>query len=246
MSKENEFGQLLGDPLPDWQTRCLPQPVTLNGYTCRIEPLNVEKHADDLFAAYSLVDGRLWTYTFQKPFTSIYEFRRFIELTTANGEGIGFAIIDLKTNKAVGQFVLRHADPKNGVVELGGTVASPLLMQSILSTESQYLIMAYVFDQLGYRRYYSKCNIYNVPSLKALQRFGFTMEGVLRNYGIVKGRSVDFAILSVIDADWPQIKASVHAWLAPENFDQQKRQIRKLEDIREAIKRRIQGVSSSL
>ena len=67
----NEFAQPVGQPLPEWTARPLPGRVVLNGRFCRVEPLDLDRHADDLFAAYSLAaDDADWTYVAAGPFES--------------------------------------------------------------------------------------------------------------------------------------------------------------------------------
>lgn len=211
---------------------------------CGLEPLNPLKHGDDLFAAYSLADARFWTYTFDEPFTSVDELRTKIKLTI-NSKDLDFAVINLQTNKAVGQLALKRADPINGTVEVGRATFSPLIQGSILSTEAQYLLMTYVFDQISYRRYEARCESYNQPAHKTITRLGFTLEGVFRNFCVFKGCSSDAKCFSVIDSEWRVLKSSMQTWLAPDNFDEQGRQIRRLEDIRRSIERKIQGFPSN-
>ena len=66
------------------------------------------------------------------------------------------------------------------------------------------------------------------------QCFGFTYEGTCRRHLIVKGRNRDTAWFSVIDEEWPAVRAGFEAWLAPENFDGEGRQLRTLEQLRAA------------
>jgi RimJ/RimL family protein N-acetyltransferase len=87
-----------------------------------------------------------------------------------------------------------------------------------------YLMMARVFDELGYRRYEWKCDALNAPSRAAAQRLGFTYEGVFRQATMYKGRNRDTAWYSIIDTEWPRIKAAFEAWLDPANFDADERQ----------------------
>jgi hypothetical protein len=51
---------------------------------------------------------------------------------------------------------------------------------------------------------------------------------------IVKGRNRDTAWYSMLDTEWPALKAGFEAWLDPGNFDGAGRQKRKLEEIRTA------------
>ena len=41
---------------------------------------------------------------------------------------------------------------------------TPAMQRTAGATEAQYLFAAYVFDELGYRRYEWKCNALNAPS----------------------------------------------------------------------------------
>jgi len=97
-----------------------------------------------------------------------------------------------------------------------------------------YLMMARAFDELGNRRYEWKCHALNQPSRRAAERLGFTFEGIFRQANVVKGRNRDTAWYSVIDGEWPGVKAAFEAWLAPENFDRDGRQRRSLTELRAA------------
>ena len=94
-----------------------------------------------------------------------------------------------------------------------------------------YLLMQYAFE-LGYRRYEWKCNALNHPSRRAGARLGFTFEGVFRQHMIIKGRNRDTAWYSMLDTEWPPMKAAFERWLDPRNFDADGRQRVRLEDCR--------------
>ena len=47
---------------------------------------------------------------------------------------------------------------------------------------------------------------------------------------IIKGRSRDTDWLSILDSEWPARKAAFERWLAPENFDGEGNQKKKLGD----------------
>lgn len=230
----NEFGQPIGDPVPGWTPRERPADVTLTGNWCRLEPLDAARHADDLHAAYSAApDGRNWTYLSTGPFDTIDDYRRFAEGAARSTDPKHYAVIDLKTGRAVGTLALMRQDPVNGVIEVGFVTFSPLLQQTPLSTEAQYLLMAYAFDTLGYRRYEWKCDSLNAPSRKAAQRLGFQYEGIFRQAVMYKGRSRDTAWFSILDKEWAPLKRAFSAWLAPENFDDEGRQRVSLAALRE-------------
>jgi hypothetical protein len=83
-----------------------------------------------------------------------------------------------------------------------------------------YLMMRRAFE-LGYRRYEWKCDSLNAPSRAAAQRLGFSYEGLFRQAIVYKGRSRDTAWYSVIDSEWPALRAAFERWLDPANFDAQ-------------------------
>ncbi|MBD1587145.1 GNAT family N-acetyltransferase [Pseudomonas typographi] len=235
MPRTNPFDQPVGEPMLGWSPRPQPGAVTLAGRTCRLEPLNAAQHADALYAAYSqAADGRDWTYLFVGPFDSAEHYRHYAEAAEQSTDPRHYAVIEQVSGRAVGTLSLMRIDPGHGVIEVGNVTFSPQLKQSVLSTEAQYLLMAYAFDTLGYRRYEWKCDSLNAPSRKAALRLGFSFEGIFRQAVVYKGRSRDTAWYSIIDREWPALKAGFQAWLAPENFDEQGRQRQSLLAMREA------------
>jgi hypothetical protein len=93
-----------------------------------------------------------------------------------------------------------------------------------------YLMMKRAFG-LGYRRYEWKCNALNAASRRAAERYGFTFEGIFRQALVVKGRNRDTAWFSMLDTEWPRVRAGFEAWLDPANFDDQGRQRKSLSEL---------------
>ena len=88
-----------------------------------------------------------------------------------------------------------------------------------MSTEAMFLMMARVFDELGYRRYEWKCDALNGPSRAAAERLGLAYEGTFRQATHYKGRNRDTAWYAIMDHEWPVIRHAFQEWLLPENFD---------------------------
>ncbi|MFC3577423.1 GNAT family protein [Streptomyces yaanensis] len=231
-SQLNEYAQAVGRPLAEWSARPAPARVTIDGSFCRLEPLDADRHAGDLYSAYHLApDDRDWTYMTVGPFGSPGDYHHYVATVAQAEDPLHYAVIDLG-GIAVGTLALMRQDPSNGVVEVGSVMFSPLLKQTPVSTEAQFLLMSYVFDQLGYRRYEWKCDSLNAPSRKAAERLGFTYEGTFRQAVVYKGRNRDTAWYSVIDAEWPRLKTSFQEWLSPENFEADGHQRRSLAAVR--------------
>lgn len=217
----NAFGQPVGKTLTDWAP-CEKLPdVPLIGRTCRVEPY-AEAHADALSRALSKDDGRMWTYMPYGPFSSASELNASIQdyQTTR-----GFQTFVIVTEEGpVGYASFMRYDLANASVEVGGVTFSPLLQRSTAATEAMYLMMRHAFAH-RYRRYEWKCDQLNLPSNRAALRLGFSFEGVFRNAVVTRGRRRDTAWYAVIVEDWPQVSARLEAWLSPNNFDAEGRQI---------------------
>ena len=231
----NEYQQPIGEPVTGWQPRERPARVTIEGQFCRIEPIDLDRHAADLFEAYGqAADGRDWTYLFAEPFTDFTAFREYLAKAASSNDPFHYAVIDRASGRAVGTFALMRIEPAHGVIEVGSVTFSPRLKQTPISTEAQYLLMRYVFDGLGYRRYEWKCDSLNAPSRKTALRLGFQFEGIFRQAIVYKGRNRDTAWFAIIDKDWPLAKAAFEKWLSKDNFDSQGKQRASLASLREA------------
>lgn len=216
--------------LTNWTPREKPQRITLDGQYVRLEPLNVERHGDQLYAASSVADvDQRFRYLFDQPPAGREDFTPWLEQSAANTETIFFAVIDKKTGLVAGRQALMRIEPQYGVIEIGNIYWGPAISRQRGATEAQYLFMQYVFDGLGYRRYEWKCNNDNEPSKRAALRFGFTFEGIFRQHMVAKGLNRDSAWFSIIDSEWPALKRAYQAWLNPANFNENGEQIRKLE-----------------
>ena len=222
----------VGRSLPGWTTRSPPPRTAMVGRFCKVEPLDPGRHAADLFAANRLdAEGRNWTYLFQEPFGELEPYRAWLEQVAKGEDPLFHTIVDLKSGKAVGVATYMRIDRSNGVIEVGNINYSPLLQKTPAATEAMFLMMARVFDELGYRRYEWKCDALNAPSRAAALRLGFQYEGLFRQAVIYKGRNRDTTWFSIIDAEWPALKRAYQQWLAAENFDAAERQRRGLAEL---------------
>ena len=227
----NDLGQPIGYPVVHWKPTVRPPRETMIGRYSRVEPINIERHAPDLFAANrSDAENRIWTYLPYGPFEDLDSYRDWLEKTCLGDDPLFQAIIDSTSGKAVGVASYLRIDPNSGVIEVGHINYSPLLQRSPAATEAMYLMMKRVFE-LGYRRYEWKCDALNQKSRKAAQRFGFSYEGIFRQATIYKGRNRDTAWYAIIDQEWPAMESAFKQWLDPANFDAHGQQKTRLADL---------------
>lgn len=228
-SYTNDFAQPIGFPLLNWRA-CTPPPrITLNGRYCSIEALSATRHGSELANVFvNKSPDSDWTYLPYGPFAQEADFLDWIQSIEPSDDPLFQSVIDKASGRAVGIASYLRIEPSVGVIEVGHIHFSPHLQKTPAATESMFLMMRQVFDELGYRRYEWKCDALNKPSRAAAERLGFQFEGVFRQATMYKGRNRDTAWFSILDSEWPRLKQQFEAWLAPENFDingQQKRRL---------------------
>lgn len=227
----NALGQPVNFAVPDWVPPPVPEQRPLQGHFCRVEPLNPEVHAASLYAANSRgTEGRMWTYLSYGPFKTFESYRSWLDQRSANSRRLCYAIVDAATNSAIGVACYFRINPAAGSIEVGGVTYSPLLQGTVMATEAMYLMMDNVF-RLGYRRYEWTADTMNAASRAAAQRLGFSFEGIFRQENVVKGRNRDTAWYSILNHEWPALRAVFQQWLAPQNFDAEGRQHTRLSDL---------------
>lgn len=214
----NHFGQPIGAPVEGWVPPPHPPRTVLEGAFARLDPLDPARHARALFEAYAADDGRLWTYLFYGPFPEFDGFRAHLDRFAGRDDPQFYTISDRRSGQPLGLASYLRIDPANGVIEVGHLAFSPLLQRTTIATDAMYLMARYAFD-LGYRRYEWKCDSLNHPSRAAAERLGFQYEGTFRQAVVYKGRNRDTDWLSILDSEWPALRASFERWLDPANFD---------------------------
>jgi RimJ/RimL family protein N-acetyltransferase len=212
-------GLPIGPEVPSTMAR-RPERRMIAGRFVRLEPLDPDQHAASLWQeTHGTGEAALWQYLFDEPFEDEQSFKAFLVRKAASTDPLFYAIVDQASGRAVGFETLMRTDPTHRGIEVGNILYGKSLQRRAGATEAQYLLMRYIFEDLGYRRFEWKCNALNEPSRRTAVRFGFTFEGIFRKHMIVRGRSRDTAWYSILDDEWPAAKAAFERWLAPANFD---------------------------
>lgn len=239
----NPLGQPVGEALTGWTPPQRPPRESIAGRLCRLEPVDPDRHAADLFEAFSLdASGAMWTWLPYGPFERFEDYVHWMREACLGDDPLFFAIVDAASGRATGVASYMRIDPRMGVIEVGHLGFSPRMQRSAIATEAMYLMMRRAFE-LGYRRYEWKCDSLNAPSRSAARRLGFAFEGLFRQAVVVKGRNRDTAWFSIIDREWPQLRQAFDAWLDPANFDEDGVQRRRLSVLTADAMRPLRGAS---
>lgn len=215
--------------LSHWRQPPFPPREPLEGRWCRLEPLSVARHADELWRHLAGQDA-VWDYLPIHAPKREAEYHAILASMVANEAIVPLAVVDLSDGQAKGHCWIMEIRPAHGVFEIGYITWSPAMQRTPMATEAVYLVGDLGF-RLGYRRYEWKCNDLNVPSKRAAERFGFTFEGLFRQHMVVKGQNRDTAWFSITDGEWPARKRRFEAWLDAANFGMDGRQVRRLQEM---------------
>lgn len=225
----NEFQQPVGHRLTNWTPPAWPKQETLPGRYCRLELLDAHAHGDGLYGAITAQpDDPSWTYMPYGPFRTRDEYQQWLLRYAGQKDPQFYAIVEEASQQPLGVASYLRITPASGTIEVGHLHYSPPLRRSRAATEAMLLMMRHAFG-LGYRRYEWKCNTLNAASRAAALRLGFTFEGIFRQATVVKGRNRDTAWYAIMDHEWPTIESAIEAWLRPENFDADGKQLSRLE-----------------
>ena len=210
-----------------------PSGETLTGNYVMLTPLDWNQHGDDLAERITGTEhDALWDYMPIGPFADLEQLQAIYEPVRERSDWVTMVILDKATERALGMCSFMRIRPQYGSVEIGCVVFGHDLQKKTGATEAVYLMAKYAFETLGYRRFEWKCHNENDASKQAALRFGFTYEGLFRKDMMFKGRNRDTAWYSMIDDEWPVIRAAFEAWLDPANFDSVGQQRKSLAEFR--------------
>jgi len=189
-----------------------PERVVLSGRFVRLEPLD-ERHRDDLLAA--AAEDSL-TFRYMGADLSVGEAVWPAYLADAlRPEYVAWATVDAATGRAIGSSRFGDIAPEHGRVEIGWTWIAPSHQRSATNTEAKLLQLGYAFDELGATRVALKTDGRNLRSQAAIERLGAQREGTLRRHvRMPDGFIRDTVYFSILDDEWPAVKAGLEERLA--------------------------------
>jgi RimJ/RimL family protein N-acetyltransferase len=191
-------------------------PVTLEGSTVRLEPIR-DEHTELFWevAQNDLDDIFRWIpYRMQ----TREDFQQLVAKglqEQERGESVVFTTVEKASGRVIGSTRFMNIDRNNRRVEIGSTWIAPAWQRTAVNTEAKFLMLRHAFEVWGCFRVELKTDALNQKSRNAILRLGAKEEGTLRRHVVTwTGRVRDSVYFSILDSEWPQVKAGLEAKLA--------------------------------
>jgi len=187
--------------------------ITLTGTTVELRPLQREHSAALVQAA---ADGQLWNLKVTNvPGPDTVE--KYVDIALAGREAgtmMPFVIVRRDTGEVVGSTRFWKVDRVNRKLEIGHTFISQSVQKSGVNTEAKLLLLTHAFEVMDCVRVQFTTDELNEKSRAAILRLGAVQEGIVRHERIMPdGRKRNSVRFSIIDPEWPQVKAGLLAKL---------------------------------
>jgi RimJ/RimL family protein N-acetyltransferase len=186
----------------------------LEGQLVVLEPL-AARHEEGLFTASQ--HPEIWTWTIPRG-KSPEHFQTWFQATLAAceaGDECVFAILDRASGRPIGSTGFHTLRQSHRGLEIGGTWLQPSTWRTGANTEAKLLMLEHAFERLSCMRVEFKTDSRNERSRAALAALPARFEGVFRRHMIIEDVGVrDSAFYSVIDEEWPEVRANLERRLA--------------------------------
>jgi len=134
----------------------------------------------------------------------------------AAGSVMPFVIVLRETGQVIGCTRFWKIDRDNRKLEIGHTWLAASWQKTFVNSEAKYLLLRKAFDEMGCVRVQFTTDETNAASRAAILRLGAKEEGVIRHERIMPdGRKRNSVRYSIIDDEWPAVKAKLEQRLHP-------------------------------
>ncbi len=187
-------------------------PITLTGRHVRLEPLE-ERHREALRPVAQ--DSRIWTFTASALGPAFDPWFDNALRQAGGGHERPFIVRLLRDDSVVGSTRYLGIEARHKRLEIGSTWYAHAVWASAVNPECKLLLMRHVFETLKWHRVEYKTDARNQRSRDAIARLGAVQEGIFRRHMIMADGYVrDSVYFSVVDTDWPTVKAGLEKRLA--------------------------------
>lgn len=190
---------------------------TLTGQRIKLRPLEL---SDAPLLVEAASDGELWNL----PFTVVPSAQTVNDYIqhALNGRQAGtilpFVTMDIESGHVIGCTRFWKIDMKNRKLEIGSTWLAARWQRTWANTEAKFLMLQYAFETLDCVRVQFTTDVINEKSRRAILRLGAKQEGIVRHERIMPdGRKRDSVRFSIIDDEWPDIRATLATLLTDRN-----------------------------
>ncbi len=187
----------------------------LEGRLVVLEPLAPE-HEDGLWEA--AADPHVWTWMSVVANESREAFHAWLEealAATRAGTEAAFVTLDAPSARPLGSTRYLALRPEHRSLEIGWTWLAREAWGTGANTEAKLLLLEHAFERLGCLRVEFKTDERNARSRAALAALPARLEGVFRKHMLVRGgERRDSAYYSILDDEWPAVKAALETRLA--------------------------------
>ena len=189
-------------------------PVSLHGSLVSLEPLTLSRLPD--LAAIGL-HPELWRLQ-PRAILSIEAMRDYVEQALADGArgvSLPFVIVRRADRVVVGSTRFMDIALEHRRLEIGATWLTPAAQRTGANVEAKLLLLSHAFDAMAVQKVVLKTEALNTQSRTALLTLGAIEEGTFRRHLIAEnGRMRDMVYFSILDSEWPGVRANLRARLA--------------------------------
>jgi RimJ/RimL family protein N-acetyltransferase len=190
-------------------------PITLEGSVVRLKPIQREHTGTFWEVAENALDDIFEWFPYR--LKTREDFQLMVEKAfdeQRRGESVVFATIERGSGRVIGSTRFMNIDRVNRRVEIGFTWIVPAWHRTAVNTEAKYLMLRHAFEAWKCMRVELKTDALNQRSRNAILRLGAKEEGTLRRHLITWRRRVrDTVYFSILDSEWPELKARLEAML---------------------------------
>ena len=194
--------------------RANPGPVTLTGHLVELRPLERAHHDGIVEAA---TEGNLFETAWYTSVPSADEVAPEIERRlglSEKGEMVPFTAFD-STGRIIGQTTYYDLAADVPRLHIGYTWNRPSAHGTGTNAESKLLLLRHAFEALGVFRVGLTTQWVNFQSRTAIERLGAKQDGVMRAMSRYRNGALrDSVEYSIIEPEWPAVRANLEARLA--------------------------------
>ena len=188
----------------------------LEGAIVRLEPIDADRRER---LAEVARESQTWTWIHRRIAVERAAFDAWFEAplaATRDRDELCFVTCRATSGEPAGSSSYLNVRPEHDGVEIGRTWLHPAAWRTGANLEAKLFMLGRAFHELGCMRVEFKTDARNERSRIALGALPATFEEILRRHMRVPDTGVrDSAYLSIVDNEWPAVRANLITRLAP-------------------------------